>query len=148
LLLLLLLLLARGSAGLLCALTGGWLAAVFKPVGLPTCTLPFCLATLAFMLLQDSLPALRSIPLSAITTPEAHLRAQRRHTQRAAAAAAAAEAAQTTAAAAAAAAPTPGGASGSYSTVAGPPAGASLLPLKGIPEEQTTSADNTPVIAP
>jgi hypothetical protein len=127
--------------GLLSAMTGGWLAAVFMPIGLPTCTLPFCLATLAFVLLQDSLPALRPIPLSLITTPEAHLQMQRR--ERAVVAEAEAEAEQAMAAAAGQAA----NPSSSRSTVAGPPAGVSL-PLKGIPEEQSTLGESTPVVAP
>jgi hypothetical protein len=124
--------------GLLSAMTGGWLAAVFMPIGLPTCTLPFCLATLAFVLLQDSIPALRPIPLSLITTPEAHLQMQRR--ERAVVAEAEAEADAEAAGQAA-------NPSSSRSTVAGPPAGVSL-PLKGIPEEQSTLGESTPVVAP
>ena len=38
----------------MCAFVGGALGTMFTPSGLPTLTLPFCLGTLAFALLQDS----------------------------------------------------------------------------------------------
>ncbi|KAJ1466372.1 hypothetical protein T484DRAFT_1861829 [Baffinella frigidus] len=64
------------------AYTGGLLSVAMRPMGLPTGTIPFCLATLSFALLQastpscvgcaDSVPSLVPVPLSDITTPENH----------------------------------------------------------------------------
>ncbi|KAJ1479268.1 urea transporter-domain-containing protein [Baffinella frigidus] len=55
-----------------CAYTGGLLAVVMHPLGLPSGTLPFCFGTLLFALLQESVPSLEPVPLSDITTPENH----------------------------------------------------------------------------
>src|SRR4051794_33474663 len=62
------------------ALLFGAIASLFTPWGLPALTLPFCFATLAFVLLKDAAPALRPVAVEDITTPEEHMtrsRAQR-----------------------------------------------------------------------
>ena len=46
---------------------------LFVPWGLPALTLPFCFATLAFVLLKDAAPALDPVAVEDITTPEEHL---------------------------------------------------------------------------
>ena len=51
---------------------GGCLAAIFAHLGIPTSTLPFCLGTLAFVLLQDSVAGLVPVPLVEVTTLEGH----------------------------------------------------------------------------
>ena len=58
----------------MCAFVGGALGTMFTPSGLPTLTLPFCLGTLAFALLQDSVPTLVPVPLDEVSTPEEHAR--------------------------------------------------------------------------
>ena len=40
-------------------------------------TLPFCLGTLAFALLQDTVPGFVPVALSDVTTPEAHYQAMK-----------------------------------------------------------------------
>jgi len=44
-----------------------------EPTGLPAMTLPFCLAALAFIVIQGTTSSVISVPLSAMTTPEDHL---------------------------------------------------------------------------
>lgn len=46
--------------------------------GLPSMTLPFCLAALAFIMIQGTTPNVISVPLSSMTTPEDHLKRVRR----------------------------------------------------------------------
>jgi urea transporter len=55
------------------AMLFGAIASLFTPWGLPALTLPFCFATLAFVLLKDAAPALRPVAVADITTPEEHL---------------------------------------------------------------------------
>ena len=55
------------------ALLFGAIASLFTPWGLPALTLPFCFATLAFVLLKDAAPALRPVAVEDITTPEEHM---------------------------------------------------------------------------
>lgn len=49
------------------------LATSLSPVGLPFMTLPFCLAALAFIVIQGTTSCVISVPLSSMTTPEDHL---------------------------------------------------------------------------
>jgi urea transporter len=65
-------LLAIGCA-VLAALLFGAIAALFTPWGLPALTLPFCFATLAFVLLKDAGTKLEPVAVEDITTPEEHL---------------------------------------------------------------------------
>ncbi len=62
------------ACAIFAAMLFGAIAALFTPWGLPALTLPFCFATLAFVLLKDATPALDDIPVADITTPEEHLR--------------------------------------------------------------------------
>jgi urea transporter len=55
------------------AILFGAIASLFTPWGLPALTLPFCFATLAFVLLKDAAPALQPVAVEDITTPEEHL---------------------------------------------------------------------------
>jgi urea transporter len=57
----------------LAALLFGAIAALFTPWGLPALTLPFCFATLAFVLLKDASSKLVPVAVEDITTPEEHL---------------------------------------------------------------------------
>ena len=49
-------------------------AVVFMPYGLPVMTIPFCIVTLAIILLQGTTDIIVSVPLASITIPEHHLR--------------------------------------------------------------------------
>src|ERR1700754_2022419 len=55
------------------ALLFGAIASLFVPYGLPALTLPFCFATLAFVLLKDASTELEPVAVEDITTPEEHL---------------------------------------------------------------------------
>jgi urea transporter len=55
------------------AMLFGAIASLFTPWGLPALTLPFCFATLAFVLLKDATPKLEAVAVADITTPEEHL---------------------------------------------------------------------------
>lgn len=55
----------------------GALSTLFSPWGLPALTLPFCLATLAFLLLKDLSPRFAFVAPADVTTPEEHLRLHR-----------------------------------------------------------------------
>lgn len=55
------------------ALLFGALVSLFTPWGLPALTLPFCFATLTFVLLKGATPALDPVEVEDITTPEEHL---------------------------------------------------------------------------
>lgn len=57
----------------LAALFFGAIASLFTPWGLPALTLPFCFATLAFVLLKDASTELEPVAIEDITTPEEHL---------------------------------------------------------------------------
>ena len=46
----------------------------FTPWGLPALTLPFCLTTLAFLLVKSHVTRVDAVPLDTVTTPEQHLR--------------------------------------------------------------------------
>jgi urea transporter len=59
------------------ALLFGAIASLFTPWGLPALTLPFCFATLSFVLLKDAAPALLPVAVEDITTPEEHLTTSR-----------------------------------------------------------------------
>ena len=48
------------------------LAASLNPTGLPFMTLPFCIAALAFIVIQGTTSNVISVPLSSMTTPEDH----------------------------------------------------------------------------
>jgi urea transporter len=61
------------ACAVLAALLFGALASLFTPWGLPALTLPFCFATLAFVLLKDASTKLVPIAVEDITTPEEHL---------------------------------------------------------------------------
>ncbi len=65
-------LLAVGCA-VLAALLFGAIASLFTPWGLPALTLPFCFATLAFVLLKGASNRLIPVEVADITTPEEHL---------------------------------------------------------------------------
>jgi urea transporter len=65
-------LLAVGCA-VLAAMLFGAVASLFTPWGLPALTLPFCFATLAFVLLKGTSDQLAAVEVADITTPEEHL---------------------------------------------------------------------------
>lgn len=50
------------------------LATSLEPCGLPFMTLPFCIAALAFIVIQGTTSNVISVPLSSMTTPEDHLK--------------------------------------------------------------------------
>ena len=58
----------------MCAYMGGLISSMFSPLGLPALTLPFCLATLSVVMLQDTVPGFNPVPLNTITVPEDHYR--------------------------------------------------------------------------
>jgi urea transporter len=64
------------ACAVLAALLFGAIAALFTPWGLPALTLPFCFATLAFVLLRDATTELEPVAIEDITTPEGHLAAR------------------------------------------------------------------------
>ena len=47
---------------------------IFMPYGLPVMTIPFCIITLAIILLQGTTDIIVSVPLASMTIPEDHLR--------------------------------------------------------------------------
>jgi urea transporter len=47
--------------------------AACRVFGMPAFTLPFCIVTFAFLLVQGSLPGVTPVALTALTTPESHL---------------------------------------------------------------------------
>jgi urea transporter len=55
------------------AMLFGAIGALFTPWGLPALTLPFCFATLAFVLLKGASTELEPVEVADITTPEEHL---------------------------------------------------------------------------
>lgn len=59
------------------ALLFGAIGNLFAPWGLPALTLPFCFATLAFVLIKGASSKLRPVEVEDITTPEEHLRRMR-----------------------------------------------------------------------
>jgi urea transporter len=76
--------------GIVCAavtaLLFGAIVSFFVPWGLPALTLPFCLGTLAFVLLKDVSHYFTWVPPAEVVTPEEHLhRAHTRHESTAAA---------------------------------------------------------------
>ncbi|XP_038599580.1 urea transporter 2 [Tachyglossus aculeatus] len=56
---------------LFCAYMGAALSNMMSVVGLPTCTWPFCLSTLTFLLLTTNNAAIYKLPLSKVSYPEA-----------------------------------------------------------------------------
>src|SRR5215813_3380189 len=67
------------ACAVLAAFLFGAIASLFTPWGLPALTLPFCFATLAFVLLKDASTELEPVALEDMTTPEDHL--ARGHTE-------------------------------------------------------------------
>ena len=61
------------ACAVLAAMLFGAIASLFVPWGLPALTLPFCFATLAFVLLKGASDKLVPVELADITTPEEHL---------------------------------------------------------------------------
>ena len=61
------------ACAVLAAMLFGAIAALFTPWGLPALTLPFCFATLAFVLLKGASDRLIAVEVADITTPEEHL---------------------------------------------------------------------------
>jgi urea transporter len=61
------------ACAVLAALLFGAIASMFVPWGLPALTLPFCFATLAFVLLKGASTKLDPVEIEDITTPEEHL---------------------------------------------------------------------------
>jgi hypothetical protein len=57
----------------------GALGSQFTPWGLPALTLPFCFATLAFVLMKDTSPGFVTVEVGDITTPEEHLTRRGEH---------------------------------------------------------------------
>lgn len=62
------------ACAVLAALLFGAIASLFTPWGLPALTLPFCFATLAFVLLKGTSNRLTAVEVADVTTPEEHLR--------------------------------------------------------------------------
>jgi urea transporter len=60
------------AAAVAAALLHGGLSIIFAHWGAPSLTLPFCITTVAFLLIRDATPALQAVPLPLTTTPEAH----------------------------------------------------------------------------
>ncbi|XP_053557033.1 urea transporter 1 isoform X1 [Bombina bombina] len=60
------------ACGLFCAYLGAAIANMMSVVGLPSCTWPFCLSALLFLLITTNNPAIYKLPLSAVTYPEAN----------------------------------------------------------------------------
>ena len=67
---------------MLTALIFGAIASLFIPWGLPALTLPFCFATLTFVLLKGASTRLEPIEIDDITTPEEHLARARERRRR------------------------------------------------------------------
>jgi len=65
------------ACAVLAALLFGAIGTLFLPWGLPALTLPFCFATLAFVLLKGASTKLEPVAVEDITTPEEHLRGVR-----------------------------------------------------------------------
>ena len=61
------------ACAVLAALLFGAIGTLFIPWGLPALTLPFCFATLAFVLLKGASTELEPVAVEDITTPEKHL---------------------------------------------------------------------------
>jgi urea transporter len=57
-----------------CAWAGAAMATLLAPAGIIVLTLPFCLATLPFLLLQTSMTQMRPVPITSLTVPEDHYR--------------------------------------------------------------------------
>ena len=65
------------ACAVLAAMLFGAIASLFTPWGLPALTLPFCFATLAFVLLKGMSTKLEAVEAADITTPEEHLERSR-----------------------------------------------------------------------
>jgi urea transporter len=57
----------------LCAVFQGAFMVLLSPAGVTPLTMPFCLGTICFVLVQRSLPDFVPVPLASLTTPEEHL---------------------------------------------------------------------------
>ncbi|XP_029436789.1 urea transporter 1 isoform X2 [Rhinatrema bivittatum] len=60
------------ACALFCAYLGAALANMMSVVGLPSCTWPFCLSALTFLLITTNNPAIYKLPLCKVTYPEAN----------------------------------------------------------------------------
>ncbi|XP_075042359.1 urea transporter 1 isoform X2 [Mixophyes fleayi] len=60
------------ACALFCAYLGASLGNMMSVVGLPSCTWPFCLSALTFLLITTNNPAIYKLPLSKVTYPEAN----------------------------------------------------------------------------
>ncbi|XP_023442164.1 urea transporter 2 [Dasypus novemcinctus] len=60
------------TCALFAAYLGAALSNMLSVFGLPTCTWPFCLSALIFLLLTSNNPAIYKLPLSKVTYPEAN----------------------------------------------------------------------------
>nr|BAS44121.1 urea transporter [Fejervarya cancrivora] len=60
------------ACAVMCAYLGAALANLMAVVGLPSCTWPFCLMTLTFVLLTTNNTAIYKLPLCKVTYPEAN----------------------------------------------------------------------------
>eukprot|EP00566_Odontella_aurita_P008858 CAMPEP_0113534580 /NCGR_PEP_ID=MMETSP0015_2-20120614/5234_1 /TAXON_ID=2838 /ORGANISM="Odontella" /LENGTH=809 /DNA_ID=CAMNT_0000433749 /DNA_START=74 /DNA_END=2504 /DNA_ORIENTATION=+ /assembly_acc=CAM_ASM_000160 len=61
-------------AGIMTVLAQQALTAFLQPFGLPFMTLPFCMASLPFVIIQGTTSLVIAVPLSTVTAPEDHLR--------------------------------------------------------------------------
>lgn len=61
------------GCAILAALIFGALTSFFEPWGLPALTLPFCFATIIFVLLRYATTSVEAVEIEDITTPEEHL---------------------------------------------------------------------------
>jgi hypothetical protein len=57
----------------------GALRAACAPLGAPIGTLPFCFASVLFVLTQSKVPGFNAVPIAAVATPEEHLWSARVH---------------------------------------------------------------------
>lgn len=60
------------ACALFCAYLGAALANMMSVFGLPSCTWPFCLSALTFLLITTNNPGIYKLPLSKVTYPEAN----------------------------------------------------------------------------
>ena len=61
-------------AGIMSVLAQQALASMLEPLGLPFMTLPFCITSLSFIIIQGTTSLVLAVPLADITVPEDHLK--------------------------------------------------------------------------
>ena len=61
------------ACAFLCAVLQGAMMVLLAPSGVATLTMPFCLGTIVFVLVQRTLPDFIPVQLQSLTTPEEHL---------------------------------------------------------------------------